>query len=97
MSPLPLLTLYTRTGCHLCEQAQEHLARLEFRVQLLDVDTSAEWRRQYGDDVPVLALGERVLARGVLSPGRLSMIKLQLLRAAELPTPEHPEIECLER
>ncbi|OLV16273.1 glutaredoxin family protein [Deinococcus marmoris] len=93
MSPLPLLTLYTRIGCHLCEQAEENLARLEFRVQLLDVDTSAEWRQQYGDDVPVLALGEQVLARGVLSPGRLSMIKLQLMRAAELPTPAHPESE----
>ncbi|CAM3504969.1 glutaredoxin family protein [Deinococcus frigens] len=90
MSDLPLLTLYTRTGCHLCEQAQEHLTRLEFRVQLLDVDSRAEWRRQYGDDVPVLALGERVLARGVLSPARLGMIKLQLLRAAGPPTSERP-------
>ncbi|QFP76083.1 glutaredoxin family protein [Deinococcus sp. AJ005] len=91
MSSLPLLTLYIRTGCHLCEQAEENLARLEFRVQLLDVDTNAEWRQQYGDDVPVLALGEQVLARGVLSPGRLGMIKLQLLRAAEPPTSERPE------
>ncbi|CAM3328253.1 glutaredoxin family protein [Deinococcus saxicola] len=93
MSPLPLLTLYTRTGCHLCEQAEENLARLEFRVQLLDVDTKAEWRRQYGDDVPVLTLGERVLARGVLSLGRLSMIKLQLLRDAGPPAPERPGSE----
>lgn len=83
MSRLPLLKLYTRAGCHLCEQARDHLARLAFRVELLDVDSRPEWRRQYGDDVPVLALDDRVLARGVLSPARLSMIKLQLLR--ELP------------
>jgi len=82
-TPLPVLTLYTRLGCHLCEQAQENLTRLEFRVQVLDVDSRPEWQQRYGYDVPVLALDDRVLARGVLSPGRLSMIKVQLLRIAE--------------
>lgn len=82
MTPLPLLTLYTRLGCHLCEQAQANLDRLEFRIQVLDVDSRPEWRQRYGHDVPVLALEDRVLARGVLSPGRLSMLKLQLLRGA---------------
>ncbi|QLG11698.1 glutaredoxin family protein [Deinococcus sp. D7000] len=90
MTQLPLLTLYTRVGCHLCEQAQEHLARLEFQVQLLDVDSRPEWRQRYGHDVPVLALEDQVLARGVLSPARLSMIKLQLLRGAAPPSTHHP-------
>ncbi|MDV6375081.1 glutaredoxin family protein [Deinococcus arenicola] len=90
---LPLLGLYTRAGCHLCEQAQQHLVRLNFRVELLDVDSCPEWQRQHGDDVPVLVLrgervGERVLARGVLSPARLGLIKLQLLRELPGPSPQ---------
>lgn len=46
------------------------------------MDGDPALRSRYGDDVPVLALGERVLLRGVLSRGRLSTLKLQLLRGA---------------
>lgn len=77
---LPTLTLYTRARCHLCEQGQAQLERLEFRFELVDVDSSPELRAIYGDDVPVLALGERILAKGVLSKGRLSNLKVQLIR-----------------
>ncbi|ABF45031.1 glutaredoxin 2 [Deinococcus geothermalis DSM 11300] len=77
---LPVLTLYTRAGCHLCEQAQANLQALEYRYEPLDVDRVPALQARYGDDVPVLALGERVLLKGVLSRGRLSALKLQLLR-----------------
>ncbi|WP_272976961.1 glutaredoxin family protein [Deinococcus geothermalis] len=77
---LPVLTLYTRAGCHLCEQAQANLQALEYRYEPLDVDRVPALKARYGDDVPVLALGERVLLKGVLSRGRLSALKLQLLR-----------------
>ncbi|MBI0445942.1 glutaredoxin family protein [Deinococcus sp. DB0503] len=77
---LPVLTLYTRAGCHLCEQAQANLQTLEYRYEPLDVDRVPALKARYGDDVPVLALGERVLLKGVLSRGRLSALKLQLLR-----------------
>lgn len=77
---LPTLTLYTRPGCHLCEQAAGNLARLEFRVQTVNVDLDPELRARHGDHVPVLALGDRVLGRGVFSPARLSTLKLALIR-----------------
>lgn len=78
--PLPELTLYTRPGCHLCEQAEEHLRGLEFRYRAVNVDSAPALRARFGDDVPVLAHGERVLAKGVLGKGRLSGLKLLLLR-----------------
>ncbi|THF88826.1 glutaredoxin family protein [Deinococcus sp. KSM4-11] len=77
---LPELTLYTRVGCHLCELAVEHLRALEFAYRPVDVDMDADLKARYGDDVPVLALGDRVLARGVLGRSRLGMVKLTLLR-----------------
>ncbi|WP_104990268.1 glutaredoxin family protein [Deinococcus sp. NW-56] len=82
MSRLPPLTLYTRRGCHLCEQAEERLRLLDFAYTPVDVDTDPALRARYGDDVPVLAAGERVLLRGVLSRARLSELKLRLLREA---------------
>ena len=82
MSRLPPLTLYTRRGCHLCEQAEERLRLLDFPYTPVDVDTDPALRARHGDDVPVLATGERVLLRGVLSRARLSELKLRLLREA---------------
>jgi len=79
---LPTLTLYTRRGCHLCEQAGAALEAFEYRYEGVDVDSDAALRARYGDDVPVLALGERVLLKGVFSRVRLSALKLQLLREA---------------
>ena len=58
MSPEPpQLTLYQRAGCHLCEEMLEALAPWsgQLRLRLVDVDTSPELQRSYGELVPVLA------------------------------------------
>lgn len=55
----PRLSLYGRGYCHLCEDmlaALEPLgAQLGFEVEVIDVDSSAELERRYGERVPVLA------------------------------------------
>ncbi len=80
---LPRLTLYTRAGCHLCELAHEALTRLDFRFDVIDIAGQPDLEARYGHDIPVLALQERVLLKGVMSRGRLSTLKLQLLREAK--------------
>ncbi|GHF57341.1 glutaredoxin [Deinococcus metalli] len=82
---LPELILYTRAGCHLCELAEEHLRALDFRYRPVDVDHDAALRAHYGDDVPVLTLDGRTLAKGVLGRQRLSTLKIVLLRDARSP------------
>lgn len=61
------LTLYTRAGCHLCEEMKTALGPLvrEFGARLVevDVDQSEELRALYGNDVPVLFLGARKAAK----------------------------------
>ncbi|MEF2278578.1 glutaredoxin family protein [Deinococcus sp. YIM 134068] len=81
-APLPTLTLYVRAGCHLCEQAEAGLRALVYRYVAVDVTGNADLEARYGHDVPVLTLGERVLLKGVLGRGRLSALKVQLLREA---------------
>ena len=83
MTRLPTLTLYHRPGCHLCEQAQAHLDELGFTYRLHDISGDAALTARHGDHIPVLALGDRVLLRGVLSRSRLSTLKLRLLREQE--------------
>jgi glutaredoxin len=54
------VTLYTRAGCHLCEQAEQVLRAEQqaagFALELVDIDRDSELARCYGVRVPVVAL-----------------------------------------
>lgn len=57
------LTLLTRQGCHLCDEARAALARVAEatgeRWAEVDVDTDANLQAEYGDRVPVVLLDGR--------------------------------------
>ena len=57
------LTLYSRAGCHLCEDMhtllQSFSKDLEFSVDVVDIDQEPALHRRYNTLVPVLVLGER--------------------------------------
>ncbi len=59
----PLVTLYTRAGCHLCDDAKQVIAaaraRAEFDYEELDIDADPELRRLYNEEVPVIAVDRR--------------------------------------
>jgi len=80
------LTLYTRAGCHLCDDMKTALAPLvrEFGARLaeVDVDGDEELRAHYGNEVPVLFLGARKAAKHRLDAKQM---RGQLQRAAALP------------
>jgi glutaredoxin len=54
------VTLYTRAGCHLCDDAKQVLAaargRAEFDYEEVDIDGDAELARRYNDEVPVITI-----------------------------------------
>jgi len=54
------VTLYTRAGCHLCEEARKVLdqarAGQPFDLEIVDIDGDAELRRLYDYEVPVIAI-----------------------------------------
>ena len=61
---MTLLTLYSRTGCHLCELMLEALLpriRGRAEVRVVDIDADPVLRERYGDLVPVLSDGEQPL------------------------------------
>ena len=59
----PKLTVLSREYCHLCHQMIAELdrlrARLDFAVEVIDVDRHPELEERWGDKVPVLLDGER--------------------------------------
>ena len=51
------VTLYTRPGCHLCDEARETVARVCAELgegfEEVDVDTDPELRERFTEEVPV--------------------------------------------
>lgn len=71
---LPQLTVYSRQGCHLCEDLLEELlpfVRDRATVEVLDVDTRPEWLAEYGARVPVVVLAGRCLSQYRLDRGAI--------------------------
>ncbi len=63
MTPSAVI-VYSRPGCHLCEQLIEELAPLvrgRVRLEVRDIDGHAPWRRQFGTRIPVVEIGGRVI------------------------------------
>ncbi len=59
------LTLYTRQGCHLCEDMQQAVVALQaqygFSLNIVDIDADTYLHIRYNERVPVLAAGEQEL------------------------------------
>ncbi len=61
------VTLYTRPGCHLCEEAKTAVAPLlrEFGAVLreVNIEDDAVLEGRYGRDIPVIFIGARKAAK----------------------------------
>ncbi|HTT33411.1 MAG TPA: glutaredoxin family protein [Methylomirabilota bacterium] len=61
------ITLYTRPGCHLCEEAKAAIAPLlrEFSASLheVNIDEDPVLKGRYGWDVPVIFIGTHKAAK----------------------------------
>jgi glutaredoxin len=64
--------MYTRQGCHLCEEAWQQLEaarrRYGFALAQADVDADPQLQRDYGDCVPVVVINGQVRFRGIINP-----------------------------
>ena len=59
--------LYTRAGCHLCDDAHLLLLRHGLTVETVDIDGDAELRERYDQCVPVVWIDGRERFRGRVS------------------------------
>src|SRR3954463_295795 len=77
-APLPDLILYSRDGCHLCDEARDLIAvlladRADAGLSVpavieRDIETNADWEREFLTTIPVVELGARRLAPPTSAP-----------------------------
>jgi glutaredoxin len=60
--------VYTRNGCHLCDQAQTLLEQHGLRPTLVDVDADPALRERYNTCVPVVVIDGKERFRGRVDP-----------------------------
>lgn len=65
------VVMYTRQGCHLCDQAWQQLERAKkrygFALRQVDIDGDPLLVREYGECVPVVTIDGKVRFRGVVN------------------------------
>ena len=79
MPEQPKVTLYTRAGCCLCEEAKRVLEsarrRVRFELEEVDIDSDADLRRIYNEEVPVIAInGAKAFKHRVTEPELLKKL-----------------------
>ena len=52
----PRVTLYSRPGCHLCDDARAALQRIGHPFEEVDIEADDELLRRYLERIPVVAL-----------------------------------------
>ncbi len=71
----PVLTLYSRFHCHLCQDMltllHERQAEMVFQLEIVDIDTEPGLVERYGEKVPVLMLGEQAICHYFLDEAAL--------------------------
>lgn len=68
------VVLYTRDGCHLCEDAQQVLCDFGLMPRLVDIDADKALRSRFDTCVPVVEIDGRVRFRGKIEPRLLRRI-----------------------
>ena len=58
------VVLYTRQGCHLCDDAAELLTRYGLRPEQVDIDADPALRERYTNCVPVVVIDGKERFRG---------------------------------
>ena len=72
------LTLYSRPGCHLCDDMKTVIARVtrehavDVTLEAIDISTDADLESRYGTEIPVLLLNGRKVAKYRVTEGELA-------------------------
>ena len=62
---LPMdVVLYTRAGCHLCDDARELLELHGLHPRLVDIDADPDLQKRFDECVPVVEMDGKVRFRG---------------------------------
>ena len=77
---MPHVIVYTRQGCHLCDDAYALLVKHHLQPELVDIDQDPELRSRYTNCVPVVVIDGKERFRG-----RVNEVLLKRLLAERQP------------
>ena len=84
-APKAQVTLYTRPGCHLCDEAKQAMQAARcadlYTLQEINIDSDPTLLRRYGWDIPVLLINNVETFKHRLTP---SDFKREILRALDV-------------
>ena len=67
------LTLYSKPGCHLCEEMKAEIAKADcaqfYELAEINIETDRELLARYGSDIPVLLINDAEAFRHRLNAG----------------------------
>ena len=75
-----VLTLYSRPGCHLCDEMKAVVARVvresatPVTIDEVDISTDADLEARYGLEIPVLLIDGRKAAKYRVTEGELTRL-----------------------
>jgi glutaredoxin len=60
---MKMVTIYSRTGCHLCEVAINQIesvkSKITFNLEIKLIDDNPELEKAYGEQVPVILIDQQ--------------------------------------
>ena len=77
------IVIYTRQGCHLCEDAERLVRDFVSDYTLIDIDQDSELRQKFNTCVPVVEINGKVRFRGKVEP----LLLRRLLKAETVADP----------
>lgn len=75
----PNVVLYTRRGCHLCDDAEQLLLENGMTPTLVDIDNDPELKSRFNETIPVVEIDGRIRFRGRVEP----MLLRRILRSLQ--------------
>ncbi len=82
MTDGPRVTLYTRKGCHLCDDAKQVLRDAGLAIEEVDIDQDPELQSRYNEEVPVVFLNGKKAFKYRVDPAELRRRLRNLLASA---------------
>ena len=75
-----VMTIYSRPGCHLCEEMKATIGRVlqrndsDARLEEIDISTDAHLEARYGTEIPVLLVNGKKAAKFRVSEWELERL-----------------------
>jgi glutaredoxin len=70
------VTVYSRPGCHLCDEALTQIHDMAsrgavFELEVIDIDSDDELTRRYLERIPVVKVGDELVSELVFDPTKM--------------------------